>query len=57
MPACSLRIQYQHAQMLSSRLFSNSCTRSLGGSGFLAIWQCTHSIGSAAVNGREPVSI
>jgi len=24
---------------------------------FLAIWQCTHSIGSAAVNGREPVSI
>ena len=35
-------------------IFSN---RSLGGSGFLAIWQCTHSIGSAAVNGREPVSI
>ena len=25
--------------------------------GFLAIWQCTHSIGSEAVNGRRPVSI
>ena len=31
--------------------------RSLGGTGFLAIWQCTHSIGSAAVKGRAPVSI
>ena len=29
----------------------------LGGTGFLAIWQCTHSMGSAAVNGSEPVSI
>ena len=34
--------------------FSN---RSPGGTGFLAMWQCTHSIGSAAVNGRAPVSI
>ena len=32
-------------------------SRSLGGTGFLAMWQCTHSIGSAAVNGSEPVSI
>ena len=32
-------------------------TRSLGGTGILAIWQCTHSMGSTAVNGREPVSI
>ena len=31
--------------------------RSAGGTGFLAMWQCTHSIGSAAVNGRAPVSI
>ena len=31
--------------------------RSLGGGGCLAIWQCTHSIGSAAVKGRPPVSI
>jgi hypothetical protein len=31
--------------------------RSLGGAGFLAIWQCTHSIGSDAVNGSEPVNI
>ena len=32
-------------------------SRSLGGAGFLAMWQCTHSIGSDAVNGSEPVSI
>ena len=31
--------------------------RSPGGTGFLAIWQCTHSMGSAAVKGRTPVSI
>ena len=30
--------------------------RSLGGTGLLAIWQWTHSIGSDAVNGSEPVS-
>ena len=29
--------------------------RSLGGAGCLAMWQCTHSIGSEAVNGRLPV--
>ena len=28
-----------------------------GGTGCLAMWQCTHSIGSEAVNGRTPVSI
>ena len=28
-----------------------------GNAGCLAIWQCTHSIGSDAVNGRLPVSI
>ena len=32
-------------------------TRSLGGAGCRAMWQCTHSIGSAAVNGSDPVSI
>ena len=32
-------------------------SRSAGGTGFLAIWQWTHSMGSAAVNGSEPVSI
>ena len=32
-------------------------SRSLGGGGFLAIWQWTHSIGSVAVNGSEPVII
>ncbi|CAB3810662.1 hypothetical protein LMG28614_07317 [Paraburkholderia ultramafica] len=31
--------------------------RSPGGTGVLAIWQCTHSIGSAAVKGSVPVSI
>ena len=28
-----------------------------GGIGFLAIWQWTHSMGSAALNGNRPVSI
>ena len=32
-------------------------SRSPGVAGCLAIWQCTHSIGSDAVNGRVPVSI
>ena len=31
--------------------------RSAGGVGLRAMWQWTHSIGSAAVNGRRPVSI
>ena len=31
--------------------------RSLGGTGWRAIWQCTHSIGSDAVKGSAPVSI
>jgi YVTN family beta-propeller protein len=31
--------------------------RTAGGSGCRAIWQCTHSIGSDAVNGRLPISI
>ena len=30
---------------------------SAGATGFRAIWQWTHSIGSAALNGRRPVSI
>ena len=34
-----------------------SSTRSSGGTGCRAMWQCTHSIGSAAVNGSTPVSI
>jgi hypothetical protein len=32
-------------------------TRSLGAIGCRAMWLCTHSIGSAAVNGSDPVSI
>ena len=32
-------------------------TRSAGGIARLAMWQCTHSIGSVAVNGSAPVSI
>ena len=32
-------------------------SRSPGGTGRRAIWQCTHSIGSDAVNGSCPVSI
>ena len=32
-------------------------SRSLGAAGCRAMWQCTHSIGSDAVNGRLPVSI
>jgi len=31
--------------------------RSLCGAGGLAIWQCTHSIGSVAVKGRTPVNL
>ena len=31
--------------------------RSLAGTACLAMWQCTHSIGSEAVNGRVPVTI
>ena len=31
--------------------------RSDGGTGRLAMWQCTHSMGSEAVNGSLPVSI
>jgi hypothetical protein len=31
--------------------------RSLGGAGCRAMWQCTHSIGSAAVKGSVPVNI
>jgi hypothetical protein len=34
-----------------------SGTRSLGGGGDRAMWQCTHSSGSAASNGSSPVSI
>ena len=32
-------------------------SRLLGASGCRAMWQWTHSIGSEAVNGNEPVSI
>ena len=39
---------------IATGIFSS---RSLGGAGLLAIWQCTHSIGSDAVNGSTPVSI
>ena len=31
--------------------------RSAGGTGLRAMWQWTHSIGSDALNGSEPVSI
>ena len=34
--------------------FSN---RSAGATGFMATWQCTHSIGSEAMNGNCPTSI
>ena len=34
-----------------------SLSRSAGATGRLARWQCTHSMGSAAVNGKAPVSI
>ena len=34
-----------------------SCNRSQGGTGCLAMWQCTHSIGSAAVKSKPPVGI
>ena len=34
-----------------------SFSRSAGVVGRLAMWQCTHSIGSDALNGSEPVSI
>jgi hypothetical protein len=33
-----------------------SSTLVVGDNGFLAMWQCTHSIGSVAVKGRLPVS-
>ena len=34
-----------------------SFSRASGGTGRRAIWQCTNSIGSDAVNGRVPVNI
>jgi hypothetical protein len=34
-----------------------SLRRRLGATGSLATWQCTHSIGSLAVNGSAPTSI
>ena len=42
---------------MSERTAGTLSSRSAGGTGFLAIWQWTHSIGSAALNGRRPVSI
>ena len=34
-----------------------SADRSRAGAGVLAMWQCTHSMGSEAANGRLPVNI
>ena len=42
---------------ISERSAGTAFSLSAGGVGFLAMWQCTHSNGSAAVNGRIPVSI
>ena len=43
--------------MSAETALGTSCSRSAGGTGCLAMWQCTHSIGSDAVKGRLPVSI
>ena len=43
--------------MIAETGFGIVGSRSLGGTGFRAIWQWTHSMGSAAVNGSAPVSI
>ena len=43
--------------MMAETGAGTSFTRSPGGTGCLAMWQCTHSIGSEAVKGRLPVSI
>ena len=43
--------------MMAETCAGTFATRSLGGIGCRAMWQCTHSIGSDAVNGRLPVSI
>ena len=40
--------------MIAETGAGTSFNRSLGGTGCLAMWQCTHSIGSEAVNGRRP---
>ena len=39
--------------MIAETALGISCSRSPGGTGCLAMWQCTHSIGSDAVNGRR----
>ncbi len=43
--------------MIADTAAGTFATRSRGGIGCRAMWQCTHSIGSTAVNGNEPVSI
>ena len=43
--------------MIAETAPGTSFSRSPGGTGFRAIWQWTHSMGSDAVNGRSPVSI
>ena len=43
--------------MIAETALGTFFTRSLGGTGCRAMWQCTHSMGSEAVKGRLPVSI
>jgi hypothetical protein len=57
-------VWYRSSAVLASNFITRAETRpgifgarSPGGTGCLAIWQCTHSIGSEAVKGRLPVSI
>jgi hypothetical protein len=43
-----------YIMMIAETVPGTSFIRSLGDTGCLAMWQCTHSIGSEAVNGRLP---
>ena len=43
--------------MIADTAGGTSLARSAGGTGCRAVWQCTHSIGSDAVNGSVPVTI
>jgi hypothetical protein len=43
--------------MISETVSEIRFSRAAGATGRLATWQCTHSMGSVAVNGKTPVSI
>jgi hypothetical protein len=46
---------FRRSSSVEPASFVDPTLSSLGGTGFLAIWQRTHSMGSDAVNGSAPV--